>query len=117
MSNEDHKAQSGVSARLLAVGLVAILSAALVLAVLLTRDDGRVERATLPPPSTATIPTTTSLDSRTELTGRLVEILKIRDRAFQDRDSEMLKDVYTGDCPCLEGIRTQSRSLLKTTIA
>ena len=113
MSNEDYKAQSGVSARLLAVGLVAILSAALVLAVLLTRDDGRMERATLPPPSTATIPTTTSLDSRTELTGRLVEILKIGDRAFQDRDSEVLKDIYTGDCPCLEGDQNAIQELIE----
>jgi len=62
-----------------------------------------VERATSPAPSTATNPTTTSLDFRSELTGRLVEILRIRDRAFQDRDSEILKDIYTGDCPCLEG--------------
>jgi hypothetical protein len=112
MSNEDQKAQSGVSARLLAVGLVAILLAALVLAVLLTREDGRVEGATLPPP-TATIPTTTSLDTRTELTGRLVEILKIRDRAFQDRDSEILKDIYTEDCPCLEGDKNSIQELIE----
>jgi hypothetical protein len=113
MSEQDHKAQSGVSARLLAVGLVAILLAALLLVVLLTRKDGRVEGATLPSSSTATIPTTTRLDTRTELTGRLVEILKIRDRAFQDRDSEILKDVYTDDCPCLEGDQNAIQELIE----
>jgi hypothetical protein len=74
-----------------------------ILAVLVTREDGRATRSPLTPSSSAAVPTTTTLDTRSELAGRLEEILKIRDRAFQDRDSQILKDVYTVDCPCLEG--------------
>jgi hypothetical protein len=103
MSNEDHKPHVANFRRLLAVGLVAILPVALILTVLLTREDRGVTRSTLVPSSTAASPTTTTVDTRTELTGRLEEILEIRDKAFQDRNSEILKDIYTVDCPCLEG--------------
>jgi hypothetical protein len=103
MNAEDHKVQSATSRRLVAIGLAAILPVAAVLAVLVTREDGRATRSTLAPSSSVAVPTTTTLDTRSELTGRLEEILKIRDRAFQDRDSQILKDIYTVDCPCLEG--------------
>jgi hypothetical protein len=103
MHTEDHKVQSATSRRLLALGLAAILPMAVVLAVLVTREDSRATRSTLAPSSSVAVPTTTSLDTRSELTGRLEEILKIRDRAFQSRDSQILKDIYTIDCPCLEG--------------
>jgi hypothetical protein len=103
MNIEDHKVQSATSRRLLAIGLAAILPVAVVLAVLVTREDGRAARSTLAPSSSVAVPTTTTLDTRSELTRRLEEILKIRDRAFQARDSQILKDIYTVDCPCLEG--------------
>ena len=103
MTTKDHEVQSTTSRRLLALGLVTILTVAVILAVLITREDGQVTRPTLAPSSTAVIPTTTTLDTRTELTRRLVEILKIRDKAFQERDRQILKGVYTVDCPCLEG--------------
>jgi hypothetical protein len=103
MTNEDQNVQSATSRRLLTAGLVAILPVALILTVLVTREDGRVTMSTVAPTSSVVRPTTTTLDTRTELTERLVEILKIRDRAFQDRDREILKDIYTVDCPCLEG--------------
>jgi hypothetical protein len=85
------------------VGLVAILSVGLVLAVLVTREDGRATSPSAAPPSTAAVPTTGNRDTRTELSRRLTEILKIRDKAFRDRDGQLLNDIYTVDCPCLEG--------------
>jgi hypothetical protein len=103
MTNEDHSARSATSRRLLTAGLAAILPVALILTVLVSREDRQVTRSALAPTSTVARPTTTSLDTRTELTERLVEIMKIRDRAFQERDREILKDIYTVDCPCLEG--------------
>ena len=103
MNTEDHKVQPATSRRLLAIGLAAILPVAVVLAILVTREDGRATRSISAPSSSVAVPTTTTLDIRSELTGRLKEILKIRDRAFQDRDSQILKDIYTVDCPCLEG--------------
>jgi hypothetical protein len=112
MPTGDHEVRSATYQRLLAAGLVAILPVALILAVLMTREDRRATRSTVAPSSSATIPTTTTLDTRTELKGRLVEILRIRDKAFQDRDSEALKDVYTIDCPCLEGDRNAIEELI-----
>jgi hypothetical protein len=103
MNTEDHKVQSATSRRLLTVGLAAILPVIVILAVLVTREDSRATRSSLAPSSSAASPTTTTLDTRSELAGRLEEILRIRDRAFQDRDSQILKDIYTIDCPCLEG--------------
>jgi hypothetical protein len=38
--------------------------------------------------------------------------LKIRDEAFRERDAEILDDVYTSDCPCLEGDRNAIRELV-----
>jgi hypothetical protein len=103
MTTKDHEVQSVTFRRLLAAGLVAILPVAVILAVLITREDGQVTRSTLAPSSTAATPTTTTIDTRTEVTHRLVEILKIRDRAFKERERQLLKDIYTVDCPCLEG--------------
>ena len=103
MTNEDPHAQSSTSRRLLAAGLVVILPVALILIVLITREDRRLTPSSGAPTSTVARSTTTSLDTRTELTERLVEILRIRDKAFQERDKEILKDIYTVDCSCLEG--------------
>ena len=111
MTNEDHKPQSTISRRLLAVALVAILPAAIV-AVLVTREDGRVTTPVSAPTSAVARPTTTSLDTRTEVTERLVEILKIRDGAFKDRDRGILADIYTADCPCLEGDQNAIQELI-----
>lgn len=101
MTTKDHEVQSATFRRVLAAGLLVILPVAVIVAVLITREDSRVTN--LAPSSTAATPTTTTLDTRTEVTHRLVEILKIRDRAFKERESQLLKDIYTVDCPCLEG--------------
>ena len=111
MTKEDHKAQSAILGRLVAVALVAILPVA-ILAVLVTREDGRVTTSTSAPTSTVVRPTSTSLDIRTEVTRRLVEILKIRDKAFKDRNTGILADIYTVDCPCLEGDQNAIQELI-----
>jgi hypothetical protein len=110
MTKEDHKAQSGILGRLVAVALVAILPAAIV-ALLVIREDGGGTTSTSTPTSVARS-TSTSLAIRTEVTRRLVEILKIRDKAFRDRNREILTDVYTVDCPCLEGDQNAIQELI-----
>jgi hypothetical protein len=112
MTTKDHEVQSVTFRRLLAAGLVAILPVAVILALLITREDGQVTRSTLAPSSTAATPTTTTIDTRTEVTHRLVEILKIRDRAFKERERQLLKDIYTVDCPCLEGDENAIKELV-----
>ena len=66
------------------------------------RASGRVAatRAVFP---TGHAAATTTSDPRTEVVARLKEILKVRDKAFHDRNPRLLSAVYTVDCPCLEG--------------
>jgi hypothetical protein len=42
---------------------------------------------------------------------RLRETLRIRDEAFRERHPEILRDVYTTDCPCFEGDRNAIKEL------
>jgi hypothetical protein len=114
MPNEDHSTRSVAVRRLAVAGLVAIvLVVALLGTVLLSRDDDVGVAAPTPTQSSVdSTPTTTTLDTRTEVIGRLRKILGIRDRAFRERDAKVLEKVYTIDCPCLEGDRNAIEELV-----
>jgi hypothetical protein len=113
MTNDDRHVPPASPRRLVALVLVAVLLAGLLAAVLLTRDgDSGVAGSTLPPSSTGALPTSTTGDARTEVVGRLRQILEIRDQAFRDRSPEILNDVYTEDCPCLEGDKNAIQELI-----
>jgi hypothetical protein len=43
--------------------------------------------------------------------GKIVEILRVRDRAIQTRNARLLDALYTTDCPCLEGDKELIRKL------
>jgi hypothetical protein len=102
-----------------AVWITATTTALLVAALawfLTTRSDGDAVGSPVPPPAssvppTTTSPTTTTIDTKTEVVARLREILRVRDRALQDRNADLLSDVYTVDCPCLEGDRNAIKEL------
>lgn len=114
MPNEDRQVPSAPRRRLIATGAAAVLvSVASLVAVLVIRDDGDVLETgpTLTPSSAGTSASSSTLDPRTEIVNRLREILGIRDRAFRDRDAKILDDVYTADCPCLEGDRNAIKEL------
>jgi hypothetical protein len=90
----------------LAAIAVTLLLVAAVAAVLDIRADGDAVGSSPPeptPPQATSSPTTTTIDTRTEVVARLREILRVRDRAFHERDADLLNTVYTVDCPCLEG--------------
>jgi hypothetical protein len=92
-------------ARLVGVAVALLVIAAAVAVVFATREDPSAAGAPSPepfPPSTAAA-TTTTLDPRAEVVVRLKEILKVRDKAFQNRNVDLLSTVYTTDCPCLKG--------------
>jgi hypothetical protein len=98
---------------------VAATATALLVAVaafLMTRNDGEAA-GSLPPepsvPQTTASPTTTTVDTETEVVARLREILRVRDVAYQRRDAELLKTIYTNDCPCLAGDANAIKQLLK----
>jgi hypothetical protein len=89
----------------MAVGVGAsLLLAALVVTVLVTPEDGIGQtEPTVSSSSPKTTAATTGLDTRTEVAERLRDILRVRDQAFQGRNFRLLEDIYTLDCPCLEG--------------
>jgi hypothetical protein len=95
---------------------VTALLAAATAAVFATR--GEDPPAASPPPassapSATAAATTTTIDPRTEVVARLKEILKVRDAAYEQRQAELLKTIYTSDCPCLTGDGNAIKQLLK----
>ena len=86
-------------------------------AMLVSKDDQAVNaagRPVLDQPSASASPSTTSIDEETELVTRLREILATREQAYDKRDPELLKEVYTVDCPCLESDSNAIRELISS---
>ena len=71
--------------------------------------------ATGSPPASASsrAVTTSSILEKDQVEARLRDILKVRDRAYRRRDVDLLRPVYTADCPCLHGDGAAIRQLLK----
>jgi hypothetical protein len=112
MTNEDQPVRSAAVQRVAVAALAAIvLLVALLGAVMLTQDE---EPGVAAPAQTSAkaSPTTAPLDTRAVVIERLRKILEVRDRAFRERDVEILEDIYTVDCPCLEGDRNAIRELV-----
>jgi hypothetical protein len=121
MPDEDHSGNAppikGRNARhwtWLAAAILLVL-AGLFTANILHHDD--TATATLPsnPIGQSSLPPTTSLtDSKNEIVKRLKEILALRGRAYKERDLEILKQIYTVDCPCLNSDSNAIRELIKS---
>lgn len=112
MTNEDHSVRSAAIRRFAGVGLVVIVLLVALLGVFIMGRDDHIEVAapTHTQSSVKTSPTT-AVGTRAEVIERLRTILGIRDKAFRERDAKILEDVYTVDCPCLEGDRNAIKEL------
>ena len=105
-------------------GRVAVLLFVVVLALLVAVGAvvSRSEEATSSAPSSsrpagsASTAATIAVVEQTEITSRLREILKVRDRALLARDAQLLSDIYTIDCKCLEDGRALIRQLRKENV-
>jgi hypothetical protein len=114
MPTDDFSDPTRLRSRFAIVALVVGLALGVAVVVFATRDDPGATAASLPPaPPTGPAETTTTIDERTAVVGRLRDILKVRDRAYRERKAELLDDVYTVDCPCLKGDKDAIRQLLK----
>jgi hypothetical protein len=113
MTSADRSTRSATIRRFAVAGFSAILLvAALLTAVLLSREEDAERTAPTVRQSSANASTTsTTLEARAEVIERLREILEVRDKAFHERDAKVLEDVYTVDCPCLEGDRNAINEL------
>jgi hypothetical protein len=86
----------------------------LVTRLVLRDDDGATPTSpsgVIDEPSSS--PTVTSIDSKSEVIARLKEILAVRERAYQNRDPEVLNRIYTVDCPCLKSDSNAIRELIR----
>ena len=105
-------------------GRVAVLLFVVVLALLVAVGAvvSRSEEATSSAPSSshpagsASTAATIAVVKQTEITSRLREILKVRDRALLARDAQLLSDIYTVDCKCLEDGKALIRQLRKENV-
>lgn len=105
-------------------GRVAVLIFVVVLALLVAVGAvvSRSEEATSSAPSSsrpagsASTASTIALVKQAEITSRLRDILKARDRALLARDAQLLSDIYTIDCKCLEDGRALIRQLRKENV-
>ena len=104
-------------------GRVSMVLSVIVLSVLVAVGAvlSRSEEATSSAPSSSRpagggSTTTTIAVAKTEITSRLREILKVRDRALLARDARLLSDIYTVDCKCLEDGKALIRQLRKENV-
>lgn len=112
MTHEDRSVRSAAIRRFAGVGLVVIVLLVALLGVFVMGRDDHIEVAapTHTQSSVKSSPTT-AVGTRAEVIERLRTILGIRDKAFRERDAKILEDVYTVDCPCLEGDRNAIKEL------
>jgi hypothetical protein len=95
-----------------------VLLGGLVIAIGAIVLTGRSNPATTSAPSAPTLTTTldgttTTIGEREEVVARLRAILRVRDRAYRERDVSLLRGVYTTDCPCLRGDGRAIKRLIK----
>jgi hypothetical protein len=63
------------------------------------------------PPSSATVRSTTT--SADVVVARLREVLRIRESAYRSRNPDVLRSIYSNDCPCLVSDETAILELLE----
>jgi hypothetical protein len=99
------------------LGLAIVLGLlAFILAVIAVARTSDLKSADSPPASTASRAaetTATTIDEEDQVVARLREILRVRDRAYRNRDVSLLRNVYAHDCPCLRGDEGAIEQLLK----
>jgi hypothetical protein len=116
MPIDDNHRSSGSPTRTPLRGvMLAVLIGALSVAVisaLVWRSDSPATGSPSAPASSRAV-TTTSLTEKGQVETRLRDILRVRDRAYRKRDIDLLRQVYTADCPCLRGDGAAIKQLLK----
>jgi hypothetical protein len=122
MANEDHGSASRpprtISRRAwMPAALIGVLVAVIaVLAVTRHADPGTTASPSTPAPASTAAVTTTTVGEREEVVTQLRAILRTRDRAYLQRDTDLLREVYTTDCPCLRGDKGAIQQLLKDNV-
>jgi hypothetical protein len=109
----DHLAPSSTSRRLITIGLAASLAAALLLAISIAGEDHQLTLAEPEPQESSSSATARSTATQREIASRLREILRIREAAYRSRNPDLLRSIYSSDCPCLAGDEKAIHDLLQ----
>jgi hypothetical protein len=101
MALKDYQDPTFTSRHLVAIGVAAFLL--LTVYLLIMSSDRREEVPNAPgyAPITTTSMSEVERTPRDEIVSRLEEIMKVREEAYRFRDTEMLRTIYSEDCPCL----------------
>lgn len=98
---------------LTAIGFLAALVSLTIFMIIIETDESVVVptwgTSSSPPPTIVDLGST----SRTKIVSRLREILRIRERAYRSRNSDVLKSIYSRDCPCLSSDKSAIDELLR----
>jgi hypothetical protein len=96
----DHLAPSSTSRRLATLGLAASLTAALLAVISFAGEDNNLA-LTRPESLESSSSLVRSSTTPRQLVSRLREILQIRETAYRSRNPDLLRSIYSSDCPCL----------------
>jgi hypothetical protein len=102
MPLQGHEAPSGTARRVIAVGLTVSLTAVALVVALRVGEDNGVESTSPQIPAFSTSRTVRSAVAPSDVVSRLREILRIREAAYRTRNPDLLRSIYSIDCPCLE---------------
>jgi hypothetical protein len=108
----DHLAPSSTSRRLATLGLAASLTAALLAVISFAGEDNNLA-LTRPESLESSSSLVRSSTTPRQLVSRLREILQIRETAYRSRNPDLLRSIYSSDCPCLASDETAIYELLQ----
>jgi hypothetical protein len=97
----DHLAPSSTSRRLTTLGLAASLVAALYAVISFAGEDNNLALTTPESLESSSSLAVRSTTTPRQLVSRLREILQIREAAYRSRNPDLLRSIYSSDCPCL----------------
>jgi hypothetical protein len=97
----------------LILGVLTAVAVAVTAVVLARGSDPVTTGLQSAPTSSSTADVTTTTGEREEVIAQLRAILRVRDRAYRERDVDLLREVYTTDCPCLRGDGRAIQQLIK----
>jgi hypothetical protein len=109
----DDLAPSSTSRRLITIGLAASLAAILLLAISIAGEDRKLTLAEPEFQESSSSATARSTATPREIASRLREILRIREAAYRSRNPDLLRSIYSSDCPCLAGDEKAIHELLQ----
>jgi hypothetical protein len=98
---------------ILAALIGSLVVALTVIAVARRTDSEAAGSRSAPPSSERAAVTSTTIAEREEVVAQLRAILRVRDQAYLERNVDLLRRIYTTDCPCLRGDRGAIQQLLK----